>query len=224
MAEHGVAVSGFEQRLDESCSQRIGVGTGHKVAKEIFVEHFGDAAHAGADNAEAAGKGFEDDVGHAFLLAREAEEIGGLHVAGNLGGAFAANQTESLRGAELRGEAADVGFEWPVANHDEFAWRSGETAEFRMRADEEERVLHGQKIAHVENHLSVGGEAELLAGGHAVAGAEGGGVHAVINRPELHERHAGLAQPGGKVAAAGDGGRSAERACTMAWRRSGMCR
>lgn len=134
-----------------------------------------------------------------------------MHEAGDFRRGLATDEADVRAEAEFAGHAAELRLQRAAADHHEFTRLGGVAAEARVRADEQERVLHWQEVADVKNHLRVGGQAEFVARGLRVSGAEGGGVHAVVDWAQLHEGHAGLVEARREIAAARDGG-------------SGMCR
>ena len=157
-----------------------------EAAAGVTGVDFFDAADATGDYGEAAGEGFEDDIGDAFVDAGEAEDIGGLHIEGDFGGGFAAGEHDIGTEVELVAEGAGVIDERAIADHDEFGMGEGIiVADLGMGFDEEEGIFDGVKVPDEENDLFICLEIKGLPGDGAIFGLEALAIDAIVDGVEI---------------------------------------
>jgi hypothetical protein len=142
-------------------------------------DDFRDAAHMGGHHGRAAGHRLEQDVGHAFVVARQAGQVGGAEpVAERIVGDGTGQGY--LFGAAQGGRACKQ-FRAGMTGADENETGPGAPCKQRGKGFEQvETALAGLEVAHVEHQWTMRGKTELRPGRVTRARREPRTVDAVV--------------------------------------------
>jgi hypothetical protein len=178
---------------------------GSEFAFPGFIDDLMKPTHASGQHGDAAGLGFKDDIGQAFVSAGHAEKVGGAHPAGDV---LSQKRAGALKGgtkAEGAGEFICRRFERAFANHHEAETVFGQAVnEGREVANQAEGILHGQEVSNEEEKVFFGIDAEFGTCFSPALTVEEAGLHAVVNRVQFFRGGTSGGQKLGKAATSGD--------------------
>ena len=151
-----------------------------------------DAADIGGDDGQAAGHGFDHDIGQAFVEAAHAQHIGLAHLFGDLRRELRTQELHAVGDAQRVGEFLQLRAQRSFAGDHE----ARGAAELGEGAQQQIRVLHRQQVAHKQHGLAG------LRG--RFGGLEQAHIRTVVNGMQLASFGTCLGQQRGERTAAGD--------------------